>query len=122
PIHIITNGLNTIYYKAVDSFDNESYVKLLNFYTDIKNEVLPTITINGTSSGTSYLVGTKIEIASPNHDIWVKINHGSPGTWVPYEGPITLTSTGNYAVFAKTIDEGGIESAEVQQNLRIVSS
>lgn len=122
PIRIITNGLNTIYYKAVDNLDNESFVKVLNFYTEIKNEVLPTIAINGTPSGTSYLVGTKIEITSPEHNIWVKINHGSPGTWVPYEGPITLTSTGNYAVFAKTIDDGGIESAEIQQNLRIVSS
>src|SRR5690554_2730527 len=70
PIRIITNGLNTIYYKAVDSLGNESNVKLLNFYTEIKNEVLPTIAINGTPSGTSYLVGTKIEITSPEHNIW----------------------------------------------------
>ena len=121
-IKIISNGLNTLYYKAVDSNQNESYIMAINFYTNIPNEVVPAITINGTKSGTSYLSGTKIEITAPEHDVWVKINHGSAGTWVPYEGPITLTETGNYAVFAKTIDEGGIESAEVQQNLRIVSS
>ncbi|WIF88747.1 family 10 glycosylhydrolase [Acholeplasma laidlawii] len=122
PIRIISNGLNIIHYKALDTLGNESMTQVLTFYTDIKNEVLPTININGTTSGTSYLLGTQIEIESSDHDIWVKINHGAEGTWELYEGPITLTSRGNYAIYSKTIDAGGVESVEVQRNLSIVSA
>src|SRR5690554_1478879 len=122
PISVISNGSHEIYYKAVDSELNESDIYVTRFEVSIVNNVLPIITINGTLSDTSYISGATVEITAPENDIWVKINHGSPGEWVPYTGPIELTSTGNYAVFAKTIAAGGVESAEVQQNLRIVSN
>lgn len=112
-ICIIINGLNIIYYKVVDNLDNEFFVKVLNFYMEIKNEVLLIIVINGILFGISYLVGIKIEIILFEYNIWVKINYGSLGIWVLYEGFIILILIGNYVVFVKIIDEGGIEFVEI---------
>lgn len=122
PIEVISNGRHELYYKAIDTNDVASKTLVTTFYTEIENNVVPEITIVGNKIGDNYESGAHIEITAPEHEIWVRINHGSIGPWVLYEGPITLTDTGNYAVFAKTIDAGGVESNAIQQNLRIVSN
>src|SRR5690606_32588791 len=79
------------------------------------------IDVTGTLSGTSYLSPATVTITAPSNEIWVRINKGSVGPWELYEGPIELTTAGNYAVFAKTVDPGGVESEIVQRNLTITT-
>lgn len=111
PIVFTHNGLEVLYYKAVDALDNESLINSLNVEINRINNDIPVISVSGSMIGTSYVIDSVVSITA-TEEIWVAINHGSIGDWVLYTGPITLDETGNYYIQTKTINSEGTESNE----------
>lgn len=120
PITVKTNGTHKIVYKATSS-EGDSLSKTLEFVVNRPNNDLPTFSIDGVLVNGKYEIGAKVTISSSEHQIYYKYNHGSQSitTWQLYTGPITLTdgtlASGNYLIYAKTVDPFGAESAEVTQ-------
>lgn len=111
PISLTEDGTYALYVKAVDSFGEESLIAGQNITIDKVNSDVPVISVTGEMIGDEYVLDSTVSI-SANETIWVAINHGSIGEWIPYTGAITLDDTGNYYIRAKTITAEGIESIE----------
>ncbi len=120
PFTVTEQGKHTVYYKAVDEFDQESLVQAFNFEIEKINSDVPSLDISGDMINTSYIVGSTVSLTSDGNPIWVAINKGSVGTWNLYEDPITLNETGTYFFRVKTIDQEGIESALYTQSITVV--
>src|SRR5690606_31731729 len=63
-------------------------------------------------------------ITAASGQIWYKYNHGNQSIdWTLYTGPFTLNDatlvSGNYVIYAKTRDSGGVDSAEVQKTYQV---
>ena len=119
PFIINEQGEHTVYYKAIDSLDQESLVQARSFEIEKQNLDVPTLTINGEMIGDAYVVGSTVTLASDVNPIWVAINKGSVGEWNLYEGPITLDQAGTYFFRVKTIDSEGIESEIYTQSIAV---
>jgi len=119
PIIFAHNGLQVLYYKAIDSLDNESLISSLNIEINRINNDIPVISVSGTMIGLSYVIDSIISVTA-TETIWVAINHGSVGDWALYTGPITLDETGNYYIRTKTINSEGTESSEQTLLINVV--
>ena len=120
PFVITTQGRTILYMKAVDGDGVESLVTSTNIDIDKVNHDVPVILIEGHADGTEFYTGSVLTIESASETIWYAINHGAVGSWQPYTGPVVLESTGNHFIRAKTINDEGIESVEVNRLITII--
>src|SRR5690606_32848454 len=117
PISVNTNGKNVIKFYAQNGLDKSNIVET-KFNSNRPNRVLPVINITGeVLPNGRYKVGSLVTITSSSNTIWYKVNHGAQSVdWKEYTGPITLDDatlvSGNYVIYAKTIDTGNVESQE----------
>ena len=121
PVVLTHQGTQTFFMKAINDLDEESLVSAVDVTITRVNNVLPTITLNGTQIGNSYVVGSTVTVTSPSNTIWIAVNKGSIGTWNIYSEPLVLNQTGTYFIRTKTIDSLGIESNEVTRSVSVVA-
>ena len=119
PFVLSEQGTHALYAKAVDEDGAESPIRSANIVIEKVNDDVPHIVITGERIGDDYVSGAVVTLES-NEPAYIAINHGHVGEWNLYEGPVTLTSTGNHFIRAKTVNAGGIESDEVNKLVRIV--
>ena len=120
PFTVSDQGVHTVYYKAINEFDQESLVKALSFEIEKQNLDVPELNISGEMSNDKYLAGAVVTLTSNEHPIWVAINRGYQDEWELYNGPIILEDVDVYAILAKTINDEGIESEIYLQRIETV--
>jgi uncharacterized lipoprotein YddW (UPF0748 family) len=121
PVTFTSEGTYSVHAKQVNAFGEESLVAGIDFTIDKENLDVPSIDVSGTLREGDYLEGAVVTLTSDGTPIQVKINRGSPGTWVDYTGPITLAEAGDYFFIARTITPDGVLSAESSLFVTVVS-
>lgn len=115
PITISDQGTTTIYIKSIDGL-KESIITYQQIQIEKVNQDVPNIILTGTPNGENFLTDTILSFDSIK-PTYYKINDQD---WKLYTDDIELSELGAYTIYAKTIDEDGIESDIAVLSLSIV--
>ncbi|MEN2768379.1 OmpL47-type beta-barrel domain-containing protein [Ornithinibacillus xuwenensis] len=120
PITIEKSGMQTIYARTLDVAGNVGEETQVVVKIDNITPSAPTITLSG-RDWTNQPVEVKIMAGNPGPSGVAKTEYriGEKGTWKTYQFPIKLEATGEYTIYARTVDRTGNLGNEAQANFRI---